>query len=33
MIEGCSYYSADIHEAAFALPAALYAQLRNHLKL
>lgn len=33
MLEGCSYYSVDIHEAAFALPPVLFDQLGDALKL
>lgn len=33
MLEGCSYYSVDIHEAAFALPPMLLEQFDDALKL
>ena len=33
MIEESEYYSVDIHEAAFALPASLYRTLKSHLKI
>ena len=32
MLEGLSYYTADVHESAFALPAALFQTFRNALK-